>query len=187
MTILKKALEIATKAHEGQFRKDGITPYITHPVAVRDIALNWVKDFKEIKEDSDVGLYRIIYWAFVEAQALGITKKLFIEIIRITSENHDGPEDASDKGFTIDYIISELQKVEQDYPITFFILIQRALDSVTKREGESYLDFIIRAKSNRIGRIIKMADIQHNLSTLDPKKDKHKIDKYSLAKHILLN
>lgn len=31
---IELAREIATKAHEGQFRSDGVTPYITHPEAV---------------------------------------------------------------------------------------------------------------------------------------------------------
>lgn len=31
---IELAREIATKAHEGQFRRDGVTPYITHPEAV---------------------------------------------------------------------------------------------------------------------------------------------------------
>lgn len=34
--ILEKALEIATEAHKNQKRWDGITPYISHPVAVAE-------------------------------------------------------------------------------------------------------------------------------------------------------
>ena len=35
----EKALEFATQAHEGQVRKGTDLPYITHPIAVADIAL----------------------------------------------------------------------------------------------------------------------------------------------------
>ena len=33
-TIVDLAREIATRAHAGQFRRDGVTPYILHPQAV---------------------------------------------------------------------------------------------------------------------------------------------------------
>ena len=39
MDIKQKALEFATQAHEGQVRKGSGLPYITHPIAVADIAL----------------------------------------------------------------------------------------------------------------------------------------------------
>jgi len=31
MTISQIAEKIARKAHDGQFRRDGVTPYVTHP------------------------------------------------------------------------------------------------------------------------------------------------------------
>ena len=40
---VKRAIEIATKAHEGQFRKTG-EPYIVHPLAVKKILEEWGMD-----------------------------------------------------------------------------------------------------------------------------------------------
>lgn len=40
---VKRAIEIATKAHEGQFRKTG-EPYIIHPLAVKKILEEWGMD-----------------------------------------------------------------------------------------------------------------------------------------------
>ena len=37
---IQKAIEVATKAHEGQFRKTG-EPYIIHPLAVKKILEEW--------------------------------------------------------------------------------------------------------------------------------------------------
>lgn len=48
------ARAIATKAHDGQFRRDGVTPYITHPEAVASRladdeakAVAWLHDILE--------------------------------------------------------------------------------------------------------------------------------------------
>ena len=58
--IIDIAKEIATNAHKGLFRRDGITPYITHPEAVAAslegehpdvIATAWLHD---VLEDTDV-------------------------------------------------------------------------------------------------------------------------------------
>lgn len=40
MNIVDKAYNIAKKAHAGQFRRDGKTPYLTHPVAVAN-SFHW--------------------------------------------------------------------------------------------------------------------------------------------------
>ena len=36
--------------------------------------------------------------------------------------------------------------------------------SVTKREGESYEDFVARAKENPLGRVVKLHDLEDNLN-----------------------
>lgn len=62
--LVEEAEKVARKAHEGQFRKDGVTPYITHPEAVANalasdgyndecIAVAWLHD---VVEDTKVTL-----------------------------------------------------------------------------------------------------------------------------------
>lgn len=57
-----------------------------------------------------------------------------------------------------------------------------AVLSVTRQNGESYLDFVLRAKKDPIGRVVKRADIMHNLSDLTPGS---LLDKYKMAIYIL--
>ncbi len=45
MNLIELAKEIAYKAHAGQFRRDGITPYINHP---QDVAKRLVKESDEV-------------------------------------------------------------------------------------------------------------------------------------------
>ncbi len=60
---IQSAVEIATKAHEGQFRKTG-EPYIIHPLAVKKILEEWGMDedtiiagvLHDVVEDTDVTL-----------------------------------------------------------------------------------------------------------------------------------
>ena len=45
--MINKAIEFATRAHAGQFRKGTSRPYIVHPIEVGDIVSTMTKD-KEI-------------------------------------------------------------------------------------------------------------------------------------------
>ena len=42
--MIDKAIEFATKAHEGQYRKGTKRPYIVHPVEVGDIVATMTDD-----------------------------------------------------------------------------------------------------------------------------------------------
>ena len=44
--------------------------------------------------------------------------------------------------------------------------IVEAILSVTKRDGESYDEFVARAKENPLGRIVKIHDLQDNLDVM---------------------
>jgi len=67
-------------------------------------------------------------------------------------------------------IVAVLHDVVEDSAITlddlakvgFSATVIEAIDSVTKREGESYPQFVARAGQNMIGRTVKLADLRDN-------------------------
>lgn len=63
---------------------------------------------------------------------------------------HDTIEDTD---ITADYLFA------QGFPQT----VVDGVLSVTKREGESYEDFVARAKQNPLGRVVKLHDLEDNL------------------------
>jgi len=46
----------------------------------------------------------------------------------------------------------------------FGVTIGLAVNAVSRREGEVYVDFIARADQHPLGRLVKIADLRHNLS-----------------------
>jgi len=58
------------------------------------------------------------------------------------------------------------------------------VDGMTKRDGENYLDFVIRVNRNEFARPVKMADIRDNMVSL---KEGSLKDKYRLALYVLEN
>ena len=60
--------------------------------------------------------------------------------------------------------------------------IVHAVAALTKHEGVSYLQYLLVVKTNRIARVVKLADLTHNMSDL---KDGARKSKYELAYYIL--
>ena len=67
-------------------------------------------------------------------------------------------------------IVALLHDVAEDTPITLANMasmgfcddIVKALDCLTKREGESRESYLRRIKNNPLATVVKMADLQHN-------------------------
>lgn len=106
------------------------------------------------------------------------------------------------KGFTGDILVlGWLHDVLEDSNVGYDSIyaqfgnyIADALDHLTHREGESYAEYILRISDCDIAAIVKIADLEDNLSDLGLHKDqyhhylkkqKQRIDKYELAKLFL--
>ncbi len=89
-------------------------------------------------------------------------------------------------------VVALLHDVIEDCDVTLMDLreagftedVIAAVDSVTKRAGETYMKFVERARDNEIGKQVKIADIADNLedqSALDPDEATFLRDRYGRA------
>jgi len=146
MDQVELAKKIATKAHEGQFRWDGKTPYISHPGAVAKaiFSAHWHK----------YGDEALLAPAIAAAWL------------------HDVIEDTA-------ITASDLKEMGVEEQIVW------AVECLSKKDKETYLDYLLGVKLNPIARMVKIEDIKHNMSDLDKKRKKSMYEKYELALFIL--
>ncbi len=90
-------------------------------------------------------------------------------------------------------IVAILHDILEDTPITVNDLISYGFDlnlveaivSITKVDGESYVDYLRRIKENELARIVKLADLSHNMDisrlSNPTKKDYQRVEKYKKA------
>jgi (p)ppGpp synthase/HD superfamily hydrolase len=158
-SLSELSLEIATKYHAGQTRWDKKIPYISHPIKVAELAKELYPKFYGNCDSLDI--------QFVESVAL----------------LHDVLEDCD---ITEEILLKELDIYDKPF-IYYPATVLKSVKAITKnadKSAESYLEYILRAKSLPYSRVVKIADITHNSSDLKPGSMK---DKYSLAKYILEN
>lgn len=126
MTLLEKAISLATYAHENQLYGFGesATPKIVH-------ALEVMFKVRETFPLPDLGDYTL-------------------EEMMVAAVLHDVVEDG---GILLSYV--ELE---------FGARVAQVVDGVTRRKGETYREFILRAKSFGPSAVLKLADLNVNLS-----------------------
>jgi (p)ppGpp synthase/HD superfamily hydrolase len=167
-TLLDNILQFATEAHKGQTRWKKEIPYITHPIAVADLAVEFAKNSK-------------FNWAFEEID---------YAIIKIVSYWHDGAEDLEQYKDREDLIVENIEKLDVNKILNDRQLqdIYTSLHILNKHYYDSYLDFVLAAKVSTYAKFVKMGDITHNLSDLNQYNKKGSMkDKYELALYILKN
>lgn len=114
-------------------------------------------------------------------EKLGI---LLEKAIILASENHKGQKDKGGNPYILlplavmnrvhaidEKIVAALHDVVEDTDITFddlrhvgfFENIISAIDSLTRRNNETYMEFIIRCNDNSLAKTVKIADIEENM------------------------
>jgi (p)ppGpp synthase/HD superfamily hydrolase len=87
--VNERAMLIAMVAHAGQYRRDGVTPYIVHPMSVASKVLDaqkavaWLHDVLEDCEG----------WEAVDLIALGIPANVVESVVALTKVNGIAIED----------------------------------------------------------------------------------------------
>jgi len=170
--LVNMAKEKAMKAHKGQKRKIGGGDYYNEhilPVAksVTDYLENHHNAYKINRHFADLILKPYHQHKIILSTKLD--ESPIVEQIIAAAYLHDVLEDTAE---TID-----------EFPN----ITKQLVETLTKQPGENYYDFIIRIMDSPLTEfavIIKLADIQNNMKTLDEGQLK---DKYRLAQHILKN
>ncbi len=150
--LTRAALEIATKAHEGQTRSDG-QPYITHPIAVANRAVELYQHEETEPIDND--------W----------------ELLTVIGVLHDVLED--NPSYQLESIVAKL--ISLGLPLGAALHVDQALYSLNKHNHDSYLALALAAKDRYLARYVKRADLWHNLPTCKPNnRDKYLLAQYIL-------
>ena len=84
---------------------------------------------------------------------LRVMAKMSTDLERSTALLHDVLEDSD---ITAEELLAEGIPAE----------VVEAVQCLTKREGEDYLEFVARTKQNRLARRVKIADIEDNIDVL---------------------
>lgn len=158
-----KAMNIAYKAHDGQFDKCGC-PYIFHPIHVAESIITTLPIYRDIIIPNDNEYLKDIP---------------VDEYLTCVALLHDVVEDSD----------ITIENISKEFPF----IVTQAVDLLTHRTGVDYFDYIYNIKSNFLARFIKILDILHNKNKdrealIDEDQDKKDIrdEKYRKALSILL-
>lgn len=163
--LIEKCRKIAIRQHEGQFRRDGKTPYFSHIEDVVGRITNTIKPLllnKRIDEFDAQGPCELICGAYL----------------------HDCFEDTDLNEDSLRQELSEFEKTRVD-------MIVNIVNKMTKSPGANYFDYIrnlfdqsMNTPYSNLIYMLKMCDIISNLSDSPTKKQ---VKKYSKALSIMMN
>lgn len=154
MKHFQSILDFATEKHRGQKRNG--RDYITHPISVAEIAVKMARD----------------------SHTFTLSE---IELIYIISLFHDLVEDSGVTEKEMRYILKKNSNLFS-HEIDKIVLAVIRLSRMSKEEN--VISYLAGIKADKYARIVKLADLEHNLSDLGPGNLR---DKYHLCKYFLTN
>lgn len=169
------AYAIASEAHKNDYRKDG-KPYMTHIDAV--IEYTWMEMY---------GRFQAGWLDAMNSEFTTTDFNSFSEVagFLIVAALHDVFEDHPE--YDVDAIIDLF---EDDWPKHYeyrLIDIKHALHRISKKEKGiktygKYSEYVGRVMTNKYSKVVKISDLSHNMSDLNPGQ---MYDKYELTLAVL--
>lgn len=146
---IREALELATTIHDGQFRKNGNAPYITHPIAVCEIVKQYINENNDRFCLTDIEI-------------------IDIQIIALL---HDTCEDCT--------IMNKQELIQKIYDSFGERVRMCVLQLTKDKSLDNYATYINRLITNGhiFSLLVKFADLKHNMSDLQesPQLDKYRL------------
>lgn len=140
MTKFDKVLEFARKAHEGQIRKNSNLPYITHPIAVKELC---------DEEISKIGMF---------------SNENYKEIIYCVAMAHDLIENTKITNYELGNFLIDIGFKSKDA-----MEICHCVQLLTKnKENFDIIQYLRKISYNEKAKIVKLCDLKHNMSDLKP-------------------
>ena len=176
---IQKAFEFALTAHNGQTRKDGVTPYILHPMQVA-ANVHWQENSHPTSSFYDALVYYDEMYMTVEDNYYSYDPVMCAIIVALL---HDVIEDCN---IRIEHLVKEFGEWIREPMIH--------VSSITKgdsrpRKIRKQVDEDHYAKGCAIAHTVKVADMMHNISDMgnNPNADLKYQRMYLLEKKSLLN
>lgn len=176
---IQKAFEFALAAHNGQTRKDEVTPYILHPMQVA-ANVHWQENSRPESSFYDVIVYFDKMYMIVEDNYSFYDPVICAIIVALL---HDVIEDCN---ITLEQLVQEFGEWIREPMIH--------VSSITKgdprpRKIRKQVDEDHYAKGCDIAHTVKVADMMHNISDMgnNPNADLKYQRMYLLEKKSLLN
>lgn len=185
MITLEEAIKLATKAHEGQWRKAVELNGENNPYLIEVMGNTSGNEERYTCEDGTL-ITNIdeVTWTAQEpyiTHSLAVMGMMTTEEEKIVAVLHDVIKNC--KEYDLTFLHGGRICIDNEPDIIIGMSIYESLLRLTRTKNESYIEYIQSITPNKLATKVKIADICHNLSDNPSKKQK---EKYLKALPVLL-